>query len=368
MTTTPENKKPAKFTLALVLIATLGGILLVLYAWRLPPFRSTVETTENAYVRGSITVIAPKVDGYVAEVLVQDFEAVRASQVLVRLDDRNYQQRLAQARANLAAHEANLANVEQAKRVREAGILNAEALLAMAQAQKFNAVAQVTRTLADQRRAEALVGDGSVSQREHDQTEGALRQAEASQRQASAAIQQAHAALAVAQQDLRSVVVNRRAIEAGAEAARAAVQLAEIDLENTRIRAPRDGHAGEVGVKLGQYVTPGTQLLALVPAKVWVIANFKEAQTQHMAEGQPAVLRVDGLGDMELKGRVERMAPATGSEFSVIRPDNATGNFTKIPQRLPVRIAIEADAALVARLRPGMSVLAQVDTAAKDNR
>jgi multidrug resistance efflux pump len=151
-------------------------------------------------------------------------------------------------------------------------------------------------------------------------------------------------------------------VAAAVEVARAAVHLAEIDLENTRIRAPRDGHVGEIGVKLGQYVTPGTQLLALVPDQVWVVANFKEAQTARMKPGQPATLRVDALDDSELKGRVERLAPATGSEFSVIRADNATGNFTKIPQRLPVRIAVDASQPLAERLRPGMSVLVSVDT------
>jgi multidrug resistance efflux pump len=357
----PRNLRLNRTT-ALVGAATLAGILLVLYAWRLPPFRTTVETTENAYVRGSITVIAPKVDGYVAEVLVQDFAAVEAGQVLVRLDDRNYMQRLAQAQANLSAQEANLANVEQARRAREAGIANAQALIATAEAQQINARAQLVRTQTDRRRADALASDGSVSQRERDQTEGALRQAEAAQKQALAAIQQARAGHSVAEQDLRTVVVNRRSIEAGVEGAKAAVRLAEIDLENTRIRAPRDGHAGEIGVKLGQYVTPGTQLLALVPAQVWIVANFKEAQTAHMRPGQAAVLRVDALADAELKGRVESMAPATGSEFSVIRSDNATGNFTKVPQRLPVRISVDMDQALAAQLRPGMSVFAKVDT------
>jgi len=144
--------------------------------------------------------------------------------------------------------------------------------------------------------------------------------------------------------------------------ARAALQLAEIDLENTRIHAPRDGHVGEVGVKLGQYVTPGTQLMALVPAQVWVVANFKEVQTSRMLEGQPARFTVDGLGDAELKGVVERISPATGSEFSVIRADNATGNFTKVPQRLPVRIAVDMNDPHAVRLRPGMSVIASVDT------
>jgi multidrug resistance efflux pump len=349
-------------TALLVLAATVAGILLVLYAWRLPPFRTAIESTENAYVRGSITVIAPKVDGYVAEVLVQDFVTVKAGQVLVRLDDRIYAQRLAQARANLAAQEANLANVVQARRLREANIASAEAAIATAQAQRVNTAAQLTRTQADQRRVETLVRDGSVSQREHDQTEGALRQAEAAHKQAQASIQQTQAGHAAAQQDLRAVVVNRRAVEAGVETARAAVQLAEIDFENTRIRAPRDGHLGEIGVKLGQYVVPGTQLLALVPAQVWVVANFKEAQTARMEPGQPVTLRVDAIDDAELQGRVERIAPATGSEFSVIRADNATGNFTKIPQRLPVRISVDTTQPRAERLRPGMSVIVRVDT------
>ena len=140
------------------------------------------------------------------------------------------------------------------------------------------------------------------------------------------------------------------------------MKLAEIDLENARIISPLKGQLGEIGVKLGQYVVPGTQLLALVPAQVWVVANFKEAQTAKMASGQAARIRVDALGDAEISGTVERIAPATGSEFSVIKQDNATGNFTKIAQRLPVRIAINPDQPLATKLRPGMSVVVKVET------
>jgi multidrug resistance efflux pump len=356
-----ERLLASRATLAVLTVAVAGG-LLVLYAWRLPPFRTPVESTEDAYVRGSVTVIAPKVDGYVAEVAVQDFATVAAGQVLVRLDDRNYVQRVEQARANLAVQEANLANNEQTRHVREAAILGAEASNATAKAQDSNAGAQLVRAQADERRVSILVRDGSVSQRESDQAQAALRQAEAAQDQARAAISQAQAARESAGQELRSVGVNRHVLEANVEAARAAVRLAEIDLENTKIRAPRDGQLGEIGVKLGQYVTPGTQLMALVPAQVWVVANFKEAQTAHMAAGQRAWLRVDALADAELNGHVERIAPATGSEFSVIRPDNATGNFTKIPQRLQVRITLDDGQPLAQRLRPGMSVTAGVDT------
>jgi multidrug resistance efflux pump len=346
----------------IVLAATLLCLGLVLYAWRLPPFRTGTETTENAYVRGMVTIVAPKVDGYVAEVLVQDYMAVQAGQVLVKLDDRIYRQKLEQARSALAAQEANLANTVQARRAREAAIGNTQAQIASAKAQQANARAQLARAQADMRRATPLAQDGSLSQRERDQTEAALHQAEATLKQAEAGAAQAQAGQAVATQDLQTVVVNRSAVEAAVESARAAVKLAEIDLDNTQIRAPRDGHVGEVGVKLGQYVTPGTQLVAVVPSQVWVVANFKEAQTARMAPGQVAHFRVDALSDAALTGRVERLSPATGSEFSVIKQDNATGNFTKIPQRLSVRIAVDPDQAQSARLRPGMSVVVSVDT------
>ncbi len=349
-------------SLWIVLAATLACAALVLYAWRLPPFDTGTESTENAFVRGMVTIVAPKVDGYVAEVLVQDYMEVRAGQVLVRLDDRNYRQKLEQARSNLAVQEANLANTAQARRAREAAIGSTEAQISGLDAQLANAQAQLLRAQADMRRATPLAQDGSLSQRERDQTEAALHQAEAAVKQAEAAARQAQAGKAVATQDLRTVVVGRDAQLAAVDAARAAVRLAEIDLENTMVLAPRDGHVGEVGVKLGQYVVPGTQLLAVVPAQVWVVANFKEAQTARMVPGQVARFRVDALADAELTGHVERLSPATGSEFSVIKQDNATGNFTKIPQRLAVRIVVDPGQALAQRLRPGMSVVVHVDT------
>jgi len=345
----------SKATVPALLIALLA-VLVILYAWRLWPFSTARQSTENAYVRGSVTVIAPKVDGYVAQVRVQDYMQVKAGQVLVELDARNYRQRVDQARANLAAQEANLSNSTQAQRVREAAVANVEAQLKAAQA-------NLARAQADMRRAEALVGDGSLSKRERDQTLAALRQAEASMGQAQAARRSAD-------EDVRSVIVNRDALSAAVANARAALRLAEIDLANTRIQAPQDGRLGEIGVRLGQYVTPGTQLMQLVPQRVWVVANFKESQTAGIRPGQAAWFRVDALDGKTLRGRVERISPATGSEFSVIKTDNATGNFTKVAQRLPVRIALEpakddAERELVARLRPGMSVEATVDTASR---
>jgi multidrug resistance efflux pump len=157
-------------------------------------------------------------------------------------------------------------------------------------------------------------------------------------------------------------VVNRGALEAAVENARAQVRLAEIDLANTRIVAPRDGRLGEVSVRVGQQVQVGTQLTALVPDRIWVTANFKENQLKDIRIGQRAELAIDALGGRTLTGRVEQIAPATGSEFSVIRPDNATGNFTKVAQRVPVRIALDPGQEELHRLRPGLSVVARVDT------
>jgi multidrug resistance efflux pump len=326
----------------------IAGALLTLYAWGLPPFSRSLQETDNAYVRGQTTVIAPQVNGYVTEVVVRDFDTVQAGQILARIDDRIYRQRVEQARANVAAQTASFANSTQSQRSREAALGGLDAGIASARA-------QLARAQADMNRVNDLVREGSVSLRERDQTRAALAQAQA-------AVRQAQAQRTIGQQDVRSVTVGRGGLEAAVEGARAALRLAEIDLANTVIRAPQGGRLGEVGVRLGQYVTAGTQLTFLVPPTVWVSANFKEAQTARMAAGQPAFLRVDALGGAELEGKVERMSPAAGSEFSVIRPDNATGNFVKVPQRLTVRIAVDASDPLYQRLRPGMSVEARVDT------
>lgn len=326
----------------------LAGILLVLYTWGLPPFASSVQATDNAYVRGQTTVIAPQVSGYVVEVAVQDYQQVKRGQILARIDDRIYRQRVEQARAQVATQSANLDNSNQSERASQAQLAGQAANVA-------NARAQLARAEADMRRVNDLVGEGSVSLRERDQTLAALRAAEAG-------VLQAQAQRQVADEQVRTVTVGRGGLRANVAAAQAALRLAEIDLANTIIRAPQDGRLGEVGVRLGQYVTAGTQLTFLVPPDVWVAANYKEAQTARMAPGQPVRMRVDALDGALIRGKVERLAPATGNEFQVIRSDNATGNFVKVPQRITVRIAPDRSDPLYARLRPGMSVEAEVDT------
>jgi RND family efflux transporter MFP subunit len=301
--------------IAITVVLALGAVVAVLAAWNFPPFAGGREKTDNAYVRGLTLSVAPQVSGYVVTVEVKDYEQVHAGQVLARIDDRIYKARVAAARANLSAQEAGLANAR----------------------------AQLARARADMARVNDLVSDGSVSVRERDQTLAALRQAEAQAR-------------------LRNG--GQGTFEAQVDAARAQLDLAQIDLEHTVIIAAADGQVSEIGVRVGQYVTTGTQLMSLVPADRWVIANFKEAQVANMAPGQAATFTVDALNGARLKGHIERLAPAAGSEFAVLKPDNATGNFVKVPQRIGVRIAVDPGQPLASRLAPGMSVEATVDTKA----
>lgn len=349
--TAPANKRSRRILLSALAFGAiaLAGVLIVLYAWKLPPFRTTLQSTENALVRGQVTIISPQLGGYVVEVLVQDFQQVKRGELLMRIDDRIPTQRLEQARAELATRRAALENFAQSNRSAQATIEQNQATLASAEA-------QARRTQLDLRRVEELAADGSLSARERDA-------ARAAQAQAVASRDQARAALEIARQNLRSVGVNRASLEAAVANAEAQVRLAEIDLANTRILAPRDGQLGQVTVRQGAFVNAGAQLTALVPAQLWIIANMKETQMANVRLGQPVTFTVDALNNATLRGRVERIAPATGSEFSVITPDNATGNFVKIAQRIPVRISIDPNQPLAQRLRPGMSVVTTIDTA-----
>ena len=342
----PPPRRPWSRAAIPVAVAALGGVLLVLFAWRLPPFDTGVESTDNAYVRGYVTTISPRLDGYVAQVLVKDFMPVKAGQTLVVIDDRNYRQAVDQARAELAAQKATLANSEQQRRRGEANI-------SLVGAEAQSARAALAKAQADYNRAAPLVAQGWLAPTELDRLRLAVQQAQAS-------VVQAQAQGRVAQEDLTSVGVNRAALEANVERAEAALKLAEINLANTRIVAPTAGRVGEVGVRVGQYVSPGTQLMGLVPSEVWITANFKETQMTNVVVGDPARVRIDALPQADLRGRVERIGPATGSEFAVIKPDNATGNFTKVVQRIPVKITFAADNPLKGLIRPGMSVEAEV--------
>jgi multidrug resistance efflux pump len=299
-------------------------------------------------VRGQTTVISPQVSGYVSQVAVNDFQDVKPGDVLVRIEDSIYAARVAQARANVLTQQANLDNSTQAQKSREVNTLAQDAAIA-------NAQAQLLKVQTDLKRTDALIAHGWTTAAVRDQQVAAVRAAEAQLRQANAARQ-------IGTEDVRTVVVGRHGLNANVEAARAQVRLAQVDLDHTVIHAPQAGQLGEVSVRQGQYVTAGTQLMYLVPKTLWVTANFKEAQTRKMRVGQAASFTVDGLGGQRLKGHVENLAPAAGSEFAVLRPDNATGNFVKVAQRIAVRIRIDPNQPLARRLRPGMSVVARIKT------
>lgn len=332
----------------------LAGVAIVLYAWRLPPFRSALEGTDNAYVRGQVTLISPQVSGYVTQVAVRDFQDVRKGDLLVQIDDGIFHQQLDQAQAQLMVSRANLANWTQQLRSAEANVAQTRAGMASNQAQH-------ARTAAALQRADALAKSRLLSQQDRDT-------AFAANAQASASVNQSQAALDAAEQGVRSVGVNKAALEAAVANAEAAVKLAQINLDHTRIVAPRDGQLGQIAVREGAYVTNGTQLMALVPNALWIIANYKETQMAGMRIGQPVRFSVDALGGKRLTGRVQEISPAAGSEFAVLPADNATGNFVKVAQRIPVKIAIDPNQDATKLLRPGMSVVVDVDTSGETKK
>jgi multidrug resistance efflux pump len=333
--------------IAVALTLGIAGALAILAAWRLPPFRSSVETTQDAYVRGRSTVISPQVSGYVVEVVARDYQFVKSGDLLVKIDDRTYQQKVDQTKAEVDVALANLANNDQAVAGKRAAVRSATASVSSAKA-------QVAKALIDTERAAKLVSQGSMPQSELDTANAALEIAKAS-------LEQAEASVLSTNEDVKSAVVQGKVLSALVESARAQQEQAEIDLSHTEIQAPEDGQLSDIGVRLGQYVTNGSQLFFLVPETRWIIANFKETQTARMAVGQPAWFTVDALDRRRFSAKVDQISPAAGSEFSILRPDNATGNFTKIPQRIPVRLVIDG-AEELSRLRPGMSVEAYVDT------
>ncbi|MCJ8141127.1 HlyD family secretion protein [Falsirhodobacter halotolerans] len=327
----------------------LCGVLAVLYAWQLFPFTSSVQRTDNAYVRSKITYVAPQVQGYITEVPVTDYQQVKEGDLLARVDDRIYVQKVAQAQAQLSQQQAALASAAQQRASAEAEVSAAEAGLR---------AARVNRDVAqrDFDRLDALATRGVSSQSSLDTSRAALDQS-------TADVGSAEAQVEIARQNVLAAETAKGTAQAAIEAADAALALAQIDLDNTRITAPEDGRLGEVGARVGQYVSVGTQLAGLVPRTAWVVANFKETQLHGMKVGQAVDITVDALGGQVLRGRIESFSPATGNEFSVLRTDNATGNFTKITQRLPVRIGFAEGQELADHLVPGLSVEVAVDTA-----
>jgi membrane fusion protein (multidrug efflux system) len=333
-------------------IAVLAGLIAVgaagygRYWWNTGRF---IESTDDAYVGGNVTALAPHVPGFVSQILVTDNQYVKAGDLLVTLDDRDYRAKLAHAQAVVQRQQATLANLRAQYELQQSMIGQSEANLVAVKAAAVFADQEATRY-----RTLAATTYGSL---QNDQ------KASAADRQAQANAAAAAAGLEAAKQKL--AVIDTQIAETRADLAQAEADLnsAQLDLGYTEIRSPIDGYVGARGAQIGAYVTTGTNLLSIVPAHgLWVDANFKEDQLARMRAGQPVTIVADVLPGRTFEGRVVSLAPATGAVFAVIPPENATGNFTKIVQRVPVRIAIEDGDGTLGVLRPGLSVTATVDS------
>lgn len=308
------------------------------------------QSTDNAYVHGNLTAIAPKVSGYVSALLVSDNTVVKAGDVLFRLEDRDYRARLDQAKAAVQAAQAALTVIDRQIAAQQATVAEAQAGIDTWKAEQVLASRELGRT-------SSLAHNEFASRQSLDTARANADKAEAGRKQAEAKMVSAQSQIAVLE-------ANRVAQEAALAQAVAAQDLAQSDLDHTVITAPLDGVIGNRAVRLGEYVTPGAQTMVVVPLHgLWVEANYKETQITNMALGQPVSLVVDAYPDQPLKAVVSSFSPASGAQFSLLPPENATGNFTKIVQRVPVRIDIPDDNPLMGLLRPGLSVVVDVDTA-----
>ena len=307
-----------------------------------------IESTDDAYVGGDVTVLAPKVSGFIAEVAVTDNQAVHAGDLLVKLDDRDYRAALAQAEAAVAGQQATLANLDAVRHLQEAIVTQTQAGIAATDA-------EIVRTRDDQQRYKQLSASAVTSVQ-------SSQKADSDFKQAVAAGDKARAALLAAERQLDVIDTQKQQAEAALAGAVADRDTARLNLSYTELRAPIDGTIGNRSARTGAYATAGAQLISLVPARgLWVDANFKENQLAKLRAGLPARIEADVLPGEIFRGHVASLAPATGAEFSVLPAENATGNFTKIVQRVPVRILLDGDASALGRLRPGLSVTADVD-------
>jgi membrane fusion protein, multidrug efflux system len=405
---TPSWRDRLKQLVAPVVILLMAGGIVVLIAgnWSTWTSEQVEQKTDDAYVRADVTPLSTKVAGLVAKVAVSDYQTVRAGDLLVQLQDADFRAQVEQAVAAVAAGEAAIVNNRRQKELQDARVLQAgdgiravdadiaaaEAGIVAANSSMTNAhsgidaaKADVQRTLLERRRQEALVASESATRQKLEQVvadeeryraqlgsrEADLATAEAQLVSRQADLARTRARLASSNAELeaqkrqRSVLDSQELLEyADLNAKKASLALAQTNLGYTRIIAPEDGVVSERKVRAGQLVSPGTQILSLVQPGVWIQANYKETQLRHIRPGDPAELRVDAYSGVVFKGKVDQLSPASGSQFALLPPDNATGNFTKIIQRVPVKIVLERGQATDGRLRPGMSVIATIRTQA----
>lgn len=335
----PDRKKLTGLLLCLgAAVLGVGG-----WAWAAS---SGATSTDNAYVRGDVTSLAPKVSGYVTAVDVVDNQAVGAGDVLFRIDDRDYRARLAQAVANVDAAQARLTNVDAETQLQLA-------LIRQAEAQKRSVAAELTLATKSSDRRHELIRSHAVSQAQVDESDATRLRAEAGVSAAAATVEAQRQRIAV-------LATQRDAAVAAVAQAEAARDLAQIDLDSTLVRAPVAGVVGNRQVRVGRLVAPGVSLLDIVPVSdLWVVANFKETQLEHIRPGQRVRITIDGYPDETFEGVVDSFAPGSGSAFSLLPADNATGNFVRVVQRVPVKIRFVGEP-LVGRLVPGLSARVQI--------
>jgi membrane fusion protein (multidrug efflux system) len=347
-------KRPA-VRIALLIVAIVAVILFVIWLIHYEARGKYLQGTNDAYIAADAVTVSPKISGYVEQVFVIDNQDVKAGAPLVRIDPRDYKAQTAQYQAQVDVADANADNVRAMILEQEAAIDQARAQLAAAASDARFAAGEVARYA-------PLAASGAETQEKLT----TLRN-QASQTANTAAAQRA--ALVSAEQRIGSLKAQVRQAQAQGETAQAQLGAANVNLGSTVVRASVDGRVGDKSVRVGQFVQSGTRMLSVVPLNaIYISANFKETQIGLMRPGQPATIHVDALSGVDLHGHVESVSPGTGAEFSLLPPQNATGNFTKIVQRVPVRIAIDAGPDARRVLVPGLSVTVTVDTvAAKDD-
>ena len=337
------------------------------------------QRTDDAYVRADMTPLSTRISGTVRKLDVDDFEAVKPGQLLVQLDDEDYRAILEQAKAALAAAKAQFDDNQASKRIQDAQILNAEAGIAQAaaavDAAKAGVVAvqsDVERTGSERKRQEALLAAKATTHQQLEQAvadadrfSGMLASRQADLARAQAALTSSRTMLEAAKRQRGALDTRDELYKADIQAKQAAIIVANVNLGYTQIVAPAAGAVGERHVQEGQLVAPGMQLVDLVNGDVWIQANYKETQLTNIRRGDIADIKIDTFPGVVLHGKVAEIAPASGSQFALLPPDNATGNFTKVVQRIPVKIVLDSEHSLQDRLRPGFSASVTVHASGK---
>jgi membrane fusion protein, multidrug efflux system len=333
-----------------ILLLAGGLIAFVAAEWDWWVGSARLQSTDDAYLQADLTPLAARVPGYVRRVLVNDFQRVKDGDLLVEIQDDDYRAQLRQAEGNADNAKVAIATIEQQKTLQKALIEQAEAMVAASEA-------DLTRYHLETVRQQALLATGIAGTRQ------TVEQAVDNEKRAEATLALNFAQLDQQRQQVNVLDSQEKQAQAMLAEQQAARDLAQINLGYTRITAPVDGMVGQRQVQAGQYLNAGTQVISLVPLPhVWVVANYKETQMTRVRIGQPARVTVDTFPGTVLHGHVDSWSPASGAQFSLLPPDNATGNFTKVVQRIPVKIVLEPDPAVDDLLRPGMSVIATIDT------